>query len=90
MLSSLDPELRKLEEQDIKHAYFDSYINTLKIINNKTTLDDILLEESYKDSLHLSFFFACGNVMQEESSSEEFKDNFAYTLCKEAKERGLI
>jgi len=90
MLSSLDPELRKLEEQDIKRTYFDSYIKTLKIIDNKTTLDDILLEESYKDSLHLSFFFACGNVMQEESSSEEFKDNFAYTLCKEAKERGLF
>lgn len=89
LMSSMDPQLRKVEEERIKQKYFESFKETLNSLGAGCEMK-IVLEKDYQKSLPLGFFFSCGNVMQEDKISQEDKVAFAYQLCKEAKSRNLI
>jgi len=87
--SSMDPQLLEIHENTIKKKYFDSFTATLDALSARCEVESVL-ERDYQKSLPLSFFFSCGNVMQEDKICKKGKHDFAYQLCKEAAGRSLI
>lgn len=90
LLSSMDPQLREEHEDTIKKKYFNTFQDTLAMLSAGCKTVETVLEEDYQKSLPLGFFFSCGNVMQEDSSSKQSKTKFAFQLCREAAGRNLI
>jgi len=88
--SSVDPRMLELGENTIKKEYFDTFRDTLVMLSGGCEEVTTVLEEDYKKSLPLAFFFSCGNVMQGDKIGEQRKQEFAFQLCKEAAGRSLI
>lgn len=89
LMSSMDPQLRKVEEGRIKQKYFESFKATLSSLGAGCEMKAVF-DKDYQMSLPLGFFFSCGNVMQEDKMSHQDKISFAYQICKEAESRNLI
>jgi len=92
LMSSLDPKVREEEEESIKQAYYDAFLSNLKKMESAGGLtlseEAHLLQRDYQESLPLSFFFSCGNIMAEERPSKRV--SFTYQLTKEAAKKELI
>merc|ERR1712080_1961 len=85
LLSSIDPEVRRAHEQELKDEYFTAFNNYLKLfeastINHTSPETDIGdsdesdveidledLEHDYQDSVPLSLFLSCGNVLSSDA-----------------------
>jgi len=92
LMSSLSHETREQHEDEIKSEYFTTYLSTLKTLSN-TGLSKVLLDLEYTDSLPLSFFLSCGNIMaaeQQESANQDRCVKFSYEMCKEAVQKEII
>jgi len=92
LMSSLSHEKREQYEDEIKSEYFTTYLSTLKTLSN-TGLSKVLLDLEYTDSLPLSFFLSCGNIMaaeQQESANQDRCVKFSYEMCKEAVQKEII
>jgi len=87
LMSSLSRDNWESYENVIKSEYFDAYDSTMKrLTDGKVELKG--LDMDYNDSLPLSFFLSCGNIM-----STELQDKcvqFSYNLCKEAAIKEII
>jgi len=95
LMSSLDPAIRSLEEENIKKEYYDAFITNIHHLRGSTDMDEdvvsdeeALLKKDYKKSLSLGFFFSCGNIMAEDRPGR--RETFTYALCKEAEKKLLI
>jgi len=101
LMSSMDPELFEVEEENIKARYFHSFNQTISALqhqhidsmeseDNDINVDK-KLEMEYDRSLQLGFFLSCGNVMNKENyKDKDHKVSFTYHLCREAACRNLI
>lgn len=90
LMSSLSHENRELYEDVIKDEYFRVYHSTLEKIA-KTRLEqnpELKDREEYNDSLLLSFFLSCGNIMAGEEPDRNIQ--FSYDICKEAVMKEII
>lgn len=87
LMSSLSRDNWSSYENVIKSEYFDAYDSTIKrLTDGKVEVTG--LDMDYNDSLPLSFFLSCGNIM-----SADLQDKcvqFSYNLCKEAAMKEII
>jgi len=94
LMSSLDPAVREVEEENIKHQYYTAFNNTLgmleKACDPSLECEESVLEEDYEKSLPLGFFLSCGNIMAEKEKAKEKKVSFTYKLCKDAAKKHVI
>jgi len=92
LMSSLSHETRESYEDEIKSEYFATYLSYLKKLSN-TGLSAVVLDMDYTDSLPLSFFLSCGNIMahdQQEPANQGRSVKFSYEMCKEAVMKEII
>jgi len=90
LLSSLSPRTRELHEDQIKAEYFASYLGILETLS-QTGLCKALLDLEYTDSLQLSFFLSCGNIMAVDNQNNQDRCvKFSYDMCKEAVQKEII
>merc|ERR1712200_122282 len=67
-------------------------LSYLKKLSN-TGLSAVVLDMDYTDSLPLSFFLSCGNIMahdQQEPANQGRSVKFSYEMCKEAVMKEII
>jgi len=90
LLSSLSHQNREDYEEHIKNEYFSVYRATLdKLADLRMSNAEVsTMKEEYTDSLPLSFFFSCGNIMAGEH--EDRNVQFSYDMCKEAVMKEII
>jgi aminoglycoside/choline kinase family phosphotransferase len=87
LLSSLSCENREQYENHIKDEYFSEYLQTLNKLENNS-LAKQKLDNEYNDSLPLSFFLSCGNIMSQDDQDRCVQ--FSYDMCKEAAMKEII
>lgn len=87
LMSSLSHEIREKHEEEMKSVYYYTFNSALARLVN-TRCEKEVLEVEYHDSLPLSFFLSCGNIMGGEKEEECVK--FSYEICKEAVEKEII
>jgi len=87
LLSSLSSENREQYEKTIKDEYFSEYLETLHKLENRISGQQ-KLDNEYNDSLPLSFFLSCGNIMA--GDDQDRCVQFSYDMCKEAVMKEII
>jgi len=87
LLSSLSSENREQYEEEIKDEYFKEYLETLQKLENGNSVEQ-KLDNDYNDSLPLSFFLSCGNIMA--GDNQDRCVQFSYDMCKEAAMKEII
>jgi len=86
LMSSLSPENRESFENVIKNEYFNAYHSTIKMLTNSNVEEKF--DKEYNDSLPLSFFLSCGNIMTADLQDRSVQ--FSYDMCKEAALKEII
>lgn len=87
LMSSLSPDNRENYEEVIKSEYYDAYDDTMKRLTDRS-VEVKGLDMEYNDSLPLSFFLSCGNIMSTDKQDKCVR--FSYDLCKEAAMKLII
>lgn len=87
LMSSLSPENRETYEDVIKSEYFNAYHSTLQTLTNRS-VERRGMDLEYNDSLPLSFFLSCGNIMNADLQDRSVQ--FSYDMCKEAAMKEII
>jgi len=87
LMSSLSAENREMYEDAIKSEYFNAYRSTIQMFTNKSE-ERQKLDKEYHDSLPLSFFLSCGNIMN--TDLQDRCVQFSYDMCKEAAMKEII
>jgi len=87
LMSSLSSENREQFEQEVKDEYFSEYLNTLQKLEQRSSAH-LKLDNDYNDSLPLSFFLSCGNIMAQDDQDRCVQ--FSYDMCKEAVMKEII